>query len=178
MSPFFFLFYEFIVYPFPRSAPRRSATVTEHARFTGRAPLLIRTIFGYQWCSRAPRATLYMCLLKTRYCTRIFEPKPDHGNGRTVVHPVDRQWSRLSGVPLSLDFGGLMLWDHNNSLNLSTDIFVCLSIWDRVERLIGRWAGTMIFIVSLGSRFCKRIWLPLCLTTIHPSRRRALMTLG
>jgi len=39
----------------------------------------------------APRATLYMCLVQTCYCTSIFEPKPDPGDGRTVVHPVDRQ---------------------------------------------------------------------------------------
>jgi len=41
-----FSFDELIVNSFPRSAPRRSAIVTEPARVIDRAPLLIRT--GYQ----------------------------------------------------------------------------------------------------------------------------------
>jgi hypothetical protein len=43
-----FSFDELIVNPFPWSAPRRSAIVTEPVRLTGRAPLLIRTATGYQ----------------------------------------------------------------------------------------------------------------------------------
>ena len=39
------------------------------------------------------------------------------------------------------------------ALTSSTDNRVCLSKWDRVDRLIGRWAGTVTFRVSPGVCF-------------------------
>src|SRR3990172_5740478 len=65
----------------------------------------------------------------------------------------------------------------SNSFNSSTVNLACLRIWERVERLIGRWAGTMSLNVSVGVVFCSRIWLPRCRTTTHPARRRARMVI-
>src|SRR3990170_6904877 len=64
----------------------------------------------------------------------------------------------------------------SNSFNSSTVNLACLRICERVERLIGRWAGTMSLNVSVGVVFCSRIWLPRCRTTTHPARRRARTT--
>jgi hypothetical protein len=72
--------YEFIGSLFPRSAPRRSATATEPSRLTGRAPLLIRTAFGYQLCSwRCERPSI--CV----WC-------------RPVIAPVSSNPSRIRGT--------------------------------------------------------------------------------
>src|SRR4030066_760700 len=64
----------------------------------------------------------------------------------------------------------------SNSFNSSTVNLACLRICERVERLIGRWAGTMSLNVSVGVVFCSFIWLPRCRTTTHPARRRARTT--
>lgn len=65
---------------------------------------------------------------------------------------------------------------HSNSLNCSTLSLAWLMMWARVERLMGRCAGTTSFSVSLAVRFCNRMWLPRCRTTIHPPRCNARIT--
>ena len=87
-----FLFYQFIVNSVPRSAPRRSAIVTEPARLIGwQSSAFDSDDIGYQWCSRAHRATLYMCLVQIRYCTSIFEPKSDSRSGKMMGYTVGLQ---------------------------------------------------------------------------------------
>ena len=65
---------------------------------------------------------------------------------------------------------------HRSFSNSSMLNFACFRICDSVERLSGRCAGTVSLRTSAEVRFCRRTWLPFCLTTTHPFRCNARIT--
>ena len=100
----------------------------------------------------------------------------DGADGPVTSDEGEIQGVEVCFIALPLARRGGQRGRQSSALNSSTDNRACLSKWDRVDRLIGRWAGTVTFKVSAGVCFWSLMWLPRSRTITQPPRRRARTT--